>query len=221
MRPVCEPRTSWHDINDLYAELLSEFRVYLQQAGTAERSIRFYLGSARHFLAWLRVDGTELETIDDAVLLAFRDHDCDCFPSTQGFPWAKREPELGKISMLQAIRFVSFLENKGKTWHPDKIARGTQYFEGYSEQCLELGYRERTVRDFRTYIQHFLMWLHRTRVPLKAINQETIPSFLTHDCLCHNYALPPASSEGQRPAKLLSRTLQITSPNKASYQRML
>ena len=84
MRPASEPGRSWHVINDLYAELMSEFHGYLKQAGTAENSVRLYLGTARHFLAWLRVDSVELETIDDAVLLAFRDHDCCCFLSTQG-----------------------------------------------------------------------------------------------------------------------------------------
>lgn len=191
MRSVSEPGCSWNVISDLYAELLSEFQVYLQQAGTAENSIRLYLGTARHFLAWLKADGIELEAIDDAVLLAFRDHDCHCFLSTQGFPWAKREPGLGKTSMLQAIRFVNFLESSGKTWHPGEIQLGIQYLEDYSEQCSKLGYRARTLRDLQFYIQHFLVWLHRTRTPIKAISLNTIESFLSHDCLCHNYALTP------------------------------
>ncbi len=191
MRSISEPGCSWHVINDLHAGLLSEFHIYLQQAGNSENSIRFYLGTARHFLAWLKADGTTLETIDNSVLLAFRDHDCDCFVSTQGFPWPKREPGLGKTSMLQAIRFVNFLESSGRTWHPGEIRIGIQYLEDYSEQCSELGYRERTLRDLKFYIRHFLVWLYRTRTSIKSINSNIIESFLSHDCLCHNYALTP------------------------------
>ena len=191
MRPESEPGRSWHLINDLYADLLTEFHGYLKQAGTAENSVRPHLGTARHFLAWLRADGVELETIDDAVLLAFRDHDCCCFLSTQGFPWRKREAGLGEMCVLRAIRFIDFLESSGRTCHPGEIPIGIQYLDGYWEQCLEVGYRQATLRGFRFYIQHFLIWLHRTRTPLKAINQNTIESFLSHDCLCHNYALTP------------------------------
>ena len=123
MRPVSDPGCSWHVINQPYAELLSEFDVYLQQAGTPENAIRFYLGTAKHFLAWLKADGTASENIDDAVLLAFRDHDCRCFLSTQGFPWARPGPGLGKKPMSRAIRFVNFLESSGRTWHPGESQR--------------------------------------------------------------------------------------------------
>ena len=50
MRPESEPGRSWHLINDLYADLLTEFHGYLKQAGTAENSVRPHLGTARHFL---------------------------------------------------------------------------------------------------------------------------------------------------------------------------
>ena len=202
MRSVSEPGCSWHVISDLYAELLSEFDVYLQQAGTAENAIRFYLGTARHFLAWLKADGIASETIDDAVLLAFRDHDCRCFLSTQEFPWVRREPGLGKKAMLRAIRFVNFLESSGRTWHPGEIQLGIQYLEDYTEQCLETGYREATLHDARLYIHHFLVWLHRTRTSIKSINQRTIESFLNHDCLCHNYALTPNKLSNARPCEV-------------------
>ena len=191
MHSVAKPGCSWQDINDLYAELLSEFYIYLQQAGTAENSIRLYLGTSRHFLAWLKAEGYALETIDDAMLLAFRDHDCHCFLSTQRFPWASRKPGLSESSMLQAIRFVDFLEYSGRTWHPGEIPLGLQYLEGYRELCSKSGYQERTIRRFEHHIRHFLLWLHRTRVRLSAINQKTIEAFLSHDCLCHNYALTP------------------------------
>lgn len=191
MRSVSKPGCSWQDINDLHAELLSEFHICLQQAGTAENSIRLYLGTARHFLAWLKADGLALETIDDAVLLAFRDHNCHCFLSTQRFPWPRRKPGLGEFSMLHAIRFVAFLESSGRTWHPGEMPFGMQYLEGYMERCLELGYRENTTHNYRFYIRHFLLWLHRTRVRLKEIDQKTVELFLDHDCLCHNYALTP------------------------------
>ena len=199
MRSVSEPGCSWHDISDLYAELLSEFDVYLQQAGTPENAIRFYLGTARHFLAWLKADGTALETIDDAVLLAFRDHDCRCFLSTQGFPWVRQEPGLGKKAMWRAIRFVSFLESSGRTWHPGEIQLGIQYLEDYTEHCLEMGYREATLHGGQVYIHHFLVWLHRTRTSIQSINQRTIESFLNHDCLCHNYGLAPNKRSNARP----------------------
>ena len=109
----------------------------------------------------------------------------------KGFHGAKREAGLGEMCVLRAIRFIDFLESSGRTCHPGEIPIGIQYLDGHWEQCLELGYRQATVRGFRFYIQHFLIWLHRTRAPLKAINQNTIESFLSHDCLCHNYALTP------------------------------
>ena len=202
MRPASDPGCSWHVINQAYAELLSDFDVYLQQAGTPENAIRLYLGTARHFLAWLKADGTALENIDDAVLLAFRDHDCRCFLSTQGFPWARPEPGLGKKPMSRAIRFVNFLESSGRTWHPGESQLGIQYLEDYTEHSLEIGYREATLHDAQMYIRHFLVWLHRTRTSIKSINENTIESFLNHDCLCHNYATTPNKLSNARPYEI-------------------
>ena len=191
MRSASDEDRSWHAINARYAELLSEFNGHLKQAGIAEKSIPLYLGTARHFLAWLRLSGTKLKAVADTVLLGFREHDCHCFVSAQNFPWSKREPGLGEMTMNQAIRFVQFLESSGRTAHPGEEKLGAQLLEDFLGHYSTEGYRPCTLRNFRSYVQHFLVWLHRSRTPIRAVNSDIVEAFLAHDCLCHTYAVTP------------------------------
>ena len=191
MRSANDQDLLWHATVGLYSGLLFEFDNYVQQAGIAEKQIRLRLGTARHFLAWTRASGTRQKAVDDAALLAFRDHECRCLVSLQGNPWPRREHGLGAATMRHAIRFVQFLEISGKTDHPDKIQFGFRPLKDFLEHRAKEGFRPSALRDYRKFVRHFLIWLHRSRTPIKAIAADVVGSFPGHDCLCHGYAVTP------------------------------
>ena len=61
---------------------------------------------------------------------------------------------------------------------------------------------------------HFLLWLHRDRIPLNAVNTEIIEHFLRHDCLCPKYVRIPSSLSGAKiRAYILSKFVKFLVEN--------
>lgn len=179
-------------INCLFSDVLSEFSIYLEHAGySGISSIKRALAAARHFLAWLELTGTNLESIDDGVLLAFRDHDCHCFAWKKGVVGQKQNSGLLRTTMTRVIRFVRFLEDSGRTAHPNEAKLGNRVLEDFLEECERQGFRSRTLYDYRRIVRHFLIWIHRRRITIKDVTANVVDDFLSHDCLCLNYVNAP------------------------------
>ena len=181
-----------------HAELLSEFENYLRHTDLAITTIQTYLGVARHFLGWLENRGTGLSEIDDAVIRLFRDHDCHHLRAKTKYHPQRKPRGLLRISVNGVIHFVQFLECSGRTKHPGELSFGSKLLETFLTDYEAQGYRSTTLRGYRQSSWHFLLWLHRDRIPLNAVDTEIINRFLEHDCICPRYVRVPGSLSGAR-----------------------
>ena len=195
MQPQIGCHRSPQAISSLHAELLSEFNGYLKQAGLSDvSSIQRSLSTTRHLIFWLQLKGTaldSLESIDDTVLSGFRDHDCRCIARKAGGARKNHGSGLGRDTMNGAIRFVRFLEDSGRTAHPDELQMGNRILESFLGECEAQGFRPGTLHLYHVAIHHFLIWLHRSRISIRAVNADVVNRFLRHDCLCPNRVRPP------------------------------
>lgn len=183
-----------HVVNSRYADLLEGFRLYLDQEGFSERSlVPNFMSAARHFLLWGEIEEMGLGVIDEPALIGFRDHDCRCFAWKTGGAQKQVKSSLGRITVSGAIRFVQFLEVSGRTAHPNELSIGNNLLEDFLSEMKANGYKSRAIHHYRNAAQHFLIWLHRWRVPIRSVNSDTIDSFLDHDCLCPGYVRTPST----------------------------
>lgn len=183
-----------HVVNSRYADLLDGFRFYLDQKGFSERSLLpQFMSASRHFLLWGQREELDLGAIDESVLLRFRDHDCRCFAWKTGRTQKQVKSSLGRVAVSGAIRFVQFLENNGRTFHLNELPIGNRILEDFLEEIKMSGYKPDVIKRYRNAAQHFLVWLHRWRIPIQSINSETIERFLDHDCLCPTYVRTPST----------------------------
>lgn len=181
-----------HVVNSHYEDLLEEFRRHLDEAGfSADSLLPKFMSATRHFLLWGWCGELDLGTIDDSTLIGFRDHDCHCFAWKTGGKQNHLKGSLGRITVSGAIRFVQFLEDSGRTSHPNELAAGNRLLEDFLEEIKASGYKSDSIRRYRNAGQHFFVWLHRWRIPIGSVNWDTIDSFLSHDCLCPGYVRTP------------------------------
>lgn len=166
------------------ATCLAEFHDYLHQAGHGPVSIERTLGSSRHFLVWLRRGGVPLHRVDDAVLRRFRDHDCVCPPHQNGGGLYKRNAPPPRGTIVNAQRFVQFLEISGRTRHPGELETGRWVLQEFEEWAASQGHTPSMIASYRGSALHLLVWLHRCRIPMKDLTVDTLDDFFEHDCLC-------------------------------------
>ena len=167
------------------ATCLAEFHDYLDQARWyGATSIEKALGSARHFLVWLMRSGVPLQTVDDAVLRRFRDHNCVCPPHQHGGGLYKRNAPPPPGTIVKVQRFVQFLEISGRTRHPGELEMGRQVLHEFVAWAASQGHSSNMIASYRGSARHLLAWLHRCRIPMKDLTVDTLNDFFEHDCLC-------------------------------------
>jgi len=183
-----------HVVNSRYAELLEEFRCYLDQGGfSAVSLVPKFMSAARHFLLWGWREGLDLGVVDESSLLGFRDHDCRCFAwKTGGVPREEKNP-LGRITVSGAIQFVQFLEDSRRTTHLNELPIGNRLMEDFLGEMKASGYKSGPIHYYRNAAQHFLIWLHRWRIAIRSVNWDMVDRFLDHDCLCPTYVRTPST----------------------------
>ncbi len=191
MRPQAANHHSPKTIDSLYKDVLSDFEDSLKQEGRSTLSSNKNLGTARHFLVWLGLQGIPLESVDEAALLGYRDHHCDCFAWKNGSRGKPRRHGRDRFAIKRAMRFVEFLEDTGRIKHPDERLKGNRFLEQFIGECKTQGFRSSALRCRRDVSQHFLVWLHRSRISMKAVNADVVERFLHHDCLCSNRLRTP------------------------------
>ncbi len=166
----------------LLSDILGAFTGYLCAACLSANHISMLRLGARHFLTWLDLCGIAFESIDDAVLCAFRRHDCHC-PGMEG----ERQKMLASGNrgfMTGALKLVQFLEDQGRIPHPGELDANLHHLEGFIARCKEQGYGANPLQKYRSSCQHILIWLHRSRISITEVDAETLERFLRHDCVC-------------------------------------
>ncbi|MXY34795.1 MAG: tyrosine-type recombinase/integrase [Boseongicola sp. SB0664_bin_43] len=166
---------------NLLPACLQDFVRELERAGRHESLIRRQRRAARHFLFWLeREDGTELESVDDAVLQRFSRHECTC-PQMRDSTWSGPRR---RRAMTGALKLVRFLEQTGVVRHPGELQRGFCLLESFLDRLADDACKSSTIASYRLTCGHFLVWIHQARVKLEEVDSHTVSRFLNHDCLC-------------------------------------
>ena len=175
---------------------LPEFLAHLRNEGCSESQVNLFRSSARHFLIWLTIDETPLDSVDDTVLRRFHHHDCRCVRTRNGLVYAAN-PEHSWEFMSGAVRLVRFLEGSGHIRHPGELDRGFRLVEDFLGQLGDEGYSSRTLGAYRSACRHFLLWLHGSRIQIREIGTRTIENFVTHECFCkHLFRSPKLPTAG-------------------------
>ena len=170
---------------DPFRGFLPEFLDWLEKAGLSANQVSDAVGSSRHFLIWLHNDGTAIERVDDAVLSRFRHHDCRaarCTHSRNGHCQSNRRRS--REYMFRVGRLVRFLEETGRVLHPGELGEGLRLAEEFLERRKLEGYAPSSLIYDHSACRHFVIWLHRSRVPMAKVDRIVLDRFLAHDCLC-------------------------------------
>ena len=91
----------------------SEFADHLSQKGLAPETVRRHMGPARHFLSWLELTETPLQTVADDVLHRFVAHDCTC--PVPPFKFNRLHNHEAEHFVGAVCAFVHFLERTGRS----------------------------------------------------------------------------------------------------------
>lgn len=166
----------------LPADILAAFSADLHAAGHSADHIRLVLRGARHFLLWLDLRGIAVGSVDDAVLRDFRRHDCQC-PGMEG-ERRKMLASDGRAFLLGALKLIQFLEDRGDVAHPGELEANLRHLDAFLARCEEEGYRPGGICSYRSSCRHFLIWLHRSRIPIADVDAGTLERFRQHDCVC-------------------------------------
>ena len=166
----------------LLADILGAFTADLNAVALSAEHTRRLLRSAWHFLIWLDLCDVAVESVDDAVLYAFRRHDCQC-PGMEGERQKMLVPD-GRAFPTGALKLVQFLEDNGWVPHLGELDANLRHLDAFLVQCREQGYRPGGVGKYRNSCRHFLSWLHRSRISIADVDTETLERFRQHDCVC-------------------------------------
>ena len=163
-------------------EILRAFVEDLRAAGLSASRIRHLRPAAKHFLTWLGLNGIPVEAIDDAVLVSFRRHDCQC-------PGMQRERHKMLTAprrefMAGAWRIVRFLEDQGCIPHPGELGSNLGHLDDFIARCRADGHGQNVLATYRSSCRHVLFWLHRSRISITDVDADTLRRFFAHDCVC-------------------------------------
>ena len=138
---------------------------------------------ARHFLIWLDLCNIALEAVDDAVLCAFRRHNCQC-AGMEGERRKMRSSDNRGQFLTGALRLVQFLECEGYIPHPGELDTNLRLLDDFIAHLKEEGFRPRSLAKYKNSCSHILFWLHRSRISITDFDAEKLEHFLQHDCVC-------------------------------------
>ena len=163
-------------------DILGAFTSDLHAEGLSAEHARRLLSGARHFLIWLDLRGIAVGSVDDAVLRDFRRHDCQC-PGMEG-ERRKMPASDGPAFLAGASRLIRFMEDRGDVAHPGELEANLRHLDAFLARCEEEGFRPGGICSYRSSCRHFLIWLHRSRIPIADVDAGTLERFRQHDCVC-------------------------------------
>ena len=184
--------------------VLPAYAAYLGDRGCAPGSLSNLTRTARHMLAWLKVNKSHFETLDIRAVDGFLSHGCVC-------P-ADFRSKLNKHSRSQAQRLLGYLIETGQAAVPSAIVTGGQLVAAFTDSLTTQGYCESRIRFYQTSCRHLVVWLYRSDLALAEIDGSVLRRFLDHDCACAHpqFFCRPGAFCG-------SRAIQATIGKFASY----
>ncbi len=190
--------------------LIQEFASRGRDAGWSPVYVGQLAGVSHHLLAWLQQNDIGIEAIDDTIVREFVNHECRCQPAAadlprQDFSW---ETTGRHRRRLLALQFVCFLEQAGHIPTPGELEQNLGLLGAFIDHLQGQGYASITLTHYRSACVHFLVWLHRRRTPLAAIDATTLDRFRNHDCVCGYPDLYQCSRRGGAPRSRLLEKIQ-------------
>ena len=167
---------------DPFAPIIPQFSAYLSRTGCSRAQILRNMGPAEHFLAWLKLSGISLDTVDDDILHRFLVHDCRCpVPPFKYNRLHNREMP----HFASGLRtFVQYLEDVGRITTPGEIDENLRLLNVFLQQREAEGFSTSSIKHCREGSRHFLFWLHHCRMRLEDIDESVLTRFSRHDCNC-------------------------------------
>ena len=167
---------------DVPIDILGAFIDCLRASGYSASQISTLRLGARHFLTWLCLCDIAVASVDNAVLCAFRRHDCHC-PDMER-ERRRRPASDGHRIMTGALKLVRFLEDQGCIPHPGELDANLRRLDGFIARCKEEGYGLDSLQKYRSSCRHILTWLHQSHISITEVDTQTLERFRRHDCIC-------------------------------------
>jgi site-specific recombinase XerD len=162
--------------------LIGEYLDYLRRAGMTESSLANFPGPAKHFLAWMGLEGISVDLVNVEVVRQFLAHDCHC----RRPPGERYQHHHMRTHSLKGrvLHFVRFLEDTGRIRNPASLNDGLRRVAEFAAHLGEQGFAPGTVNSYGHTTRHFVVWLHQQHLSLGAIDEGVIRQFATHECIC-------------------------------------
>lgn len=166
--------------------VIQEFASRSRKAGWSSAYVGQLAGVAHHFVAWLHHNDLGIEAVDDTMVREFVSHECRCRPIAADLPRQDFAWDAGgrRWRRLFVHRFVHFLEQTGHIPTPGELEQNLGLLGMFIDHLQGQGYASNTLASYRSACAHFLVWLHRCRTPLAAIDATTLDRFRSHACVC-------------------------------------
>ena len=172
------PHSSPGVIQAQVERVLPAYEAHLHDQGCSPGLFRRLTATARHMIAWLTVNESDIGTLDIRSVDRFLRHDCDC-------PADVRNQQDGP-SPWHAHRVLGYLLETGQAAVPASIVTGRDLVEAFADSLVAQGYRRGTVRGFRNSCRHLVVWLYRSELTLGEIDDGVLQRFLDHRCDCEH-----------------------------------
>ena len=172
------PHASPGVIQALGERVLPAYEAHLNDQGCSPGLFHRSTATARHMIAWLTINESEVATLDIRGVYGFLRHDCHCPADVRN--------QSAAPSPWHAHRFLGYLLETGQAAVPASIVTGGGLVEAFAATLVAQGYREATVRGVRSSCRHLVVWLYRSELALGAIEDRVLQRFLDHRCDCEH-----------------------------------
>ncbi len=127
------------------------YEAYLNNLGCSPSTVSNLTRTARHMLAWLTVNESDVAALDIRGVDGFLIHNCVC-------P-ADFRSKLNEHSRWQANRVLGYLIETGQAAVPSAIVTGGRLVEAFTGSLTTQRYRESRIRLYQSSCRHFVVWL--------------------------------------------------------------
>ena len=183
------PRPSAGALEAQVDRVLPAYQAHLNDQGCGASFCSALTGTARHMIAWLAINGSDVTELDIRSVGDFLSHDCDC-------P-AEFRSQLEAPSRWHAHRVLGDWLETGQTAVPPAIFTGGRLVEAFAGTLTAQGYRESTRHAYAARCRHLIVWLYLQDLALAEFDGGVLQRFVDHDCACehpHFYSRPSAFS---------------------------
>ena len=174
-RPA-RPQPSTAVIQAEIDRVLPAYETHLRGRGCSASQYSSLTRTARHMVAWLALNDTDVSALDIRQVQAFSAHNCNCPSACLSV--------FGPQHRWQANRLLDHLLESGQATTPPAIVTGGNLVASLTAGLKARGYQESTLYNYTRTCRHFIVWLYLSDLKLGETDGGTLQCFLDHDCTC-------------------------------------